>query len=139
MYKNDKGQWIGHGEDLCVSILKELFPTADIQTQYHFSKLMKGSFVGSVTERQEKETLDIVIFREKSTEPIVVRVQDQHHKGDITSGRDTVQKKTLEWNDCVVVDVQHFNCPNIFKDKLNPESRRELLEAFGHEDIVFEQ
>ncbi len=136
MYKNEFGQIIGRGEDVCLSILKELFPTADIKIQWNFSKLMKGEFVGSVTERQEKETLDIVVFRENSTEPIVVRVQDPHHSGSITSERDRVQKKTLEWNDCIVVDVQHYNCPNIFKDKLNDEARRELLEALKDSDAV---
>lgn len=135
MYKNEKGQIIGHGEDVCISILKDLFPDAEIKTQYHFSKLMKGDFVGSVTERQEKETLDIVIFQELKR-PIVVRVQDQHHSGVMTAERDRVQKKTLEWNECIVVDIQYYNCPNIFKDKINDESRRELLEALSYENIV---
>lgn len=136
MYKDKFGNMIGHGEDVCVSILKDLYPDADIKTQWHFSKLMKGDFVGSVTERQEKETLDIVVFRKNSTEPIVVRVQDAHHSGVVTGSRDKVQKKTLEWNDCVVVDVQHYNCPNIFKDKNNDEARRELLEALEDSGVV---
>jgi len=135
MYKDVNGNFIGHGEDVCLSILKELYPTADIKIQWNFSKLMKGDFVGSVTERQEKETLDIVVFREKQM-PIVVRVQDQHHSGSMTSERDRVQKKTLEWNDCIVVDVQHYNCPNIFKDRFNDESRREFLEALKDSDVV---
>ena len=135
MYKNAKGEIIGHGEDVCVSILKDLYPEAEIKTQFKFKDLMKGDFVGSVTERQEKETLDIVIFRENQM-PIVVRVQDKHHSGSVTSDRDKVQKKTLEWNDCIVVDVQHYNCPNIFKDKNNEESKRELLEAFSDADIT---
>jgi len=135
MYKNAKGEIIGHGEDVCVSILRELYPEAEIKTQFKFKDLMKGDFVGSVTERQEKETLDIVVFRENMM-PIVVRVQDKHHSGSVTSDRDKVQKKTLEWNDCIVVDVQHYNCPNIFKDKNNEESKRELLEAFSDADIT---
>lgn len=135
MYKNTKGELIGHGEDVCVSILKDLYPEAEIKTQFKFKDLMKGDFVGSVTERQEKETLDIVVFRENMM-PIVVRVQDKHHSGSVTSDRDKVQKKTLEWNDCIVVDVQHYNCPNIFKDKNNEESKRELLEAFSDADIT---
>lgn len=135
MYKNEYGQIIGHGEDVCVSILKELYPEAEIKIQWKYSKLMKGDFTHSVTERQEKETLDIVVFRNKLM-PIVVRVQDAHHSGTVTSDRDLVQKKTLEWNDCIVVDVQHYNCPNIFKDKLNSEARRELLEALADEDVV---
>ena len=136
MYKNEFGQIIGHGEDVCVSILKDLYPDAEIKIQWNFSKMMKGEFVLSVTERQEKETLDIVVWRKDTTEPIVVRVQDKHHSGSLTSDRDRVQKKTLEWNNCIVVDVQHFNCPNIFKDKSNAEARRELLEALADSGIV---
>ena len=135
LYKDKFGNFIGHGEDVCVSILKDLYPTADVKIQWHFSKLMKGEFVGAITERQEKETLDIVVFRDNQM-PIVVRVQDAHHSGSVTSDRDKVQKKTLEWNDCIVVDVQHFNCPNIFKDKLNAEARREILEALKDSDVV---
>ena len=134
MYKDKFGNWIGHGENVCKSILKELYPEADIKVQWHFSKLMKGEFVGAVTERQEKETLDIVVFRQRLM-PIVVRVQDKHHSGSLTSDRDLVQKKTLEWNNCIVVDVQHYNCPNIFKDELTDDSRRELLEALSDSDI----
>ncbi len=135
LYKDKFGNFIGHGEDVCVSILKDLYPTADVKIQWHFSKLMKGEFVGAITERQEKETLDIVVFRDNQM-PIVVRVQDAHHSGSVTSDRDKVQKKTLEWNDCIVVDVQHFNCPNIFKDKINAEARREILEALKDSDVV---
>ena len=135
LYKDKFGNFIGHGEDVCISILRELFPEDLIVPQFKFSKLMKGEFVLSVTERQTKETLDIVIFRERK-KTIVVGVQDAHHSGSLTSERDRVQKKTLEWNECDVVDVQHYNCPNIFKDKLNAEARREILEALKDSDVV---
>lgn len=134
MYKDSKGNIIGRGEDLVYSILKEQFPQADIQRQVKYKTLMKGDFTHSVTERQELETLDLVVFRENQM-PIVVRVQDPHHSGQITSMRDKVQRKTLEWNDCIVIDIQHYNCPNVFKEKDNEESRREVFEAFKDEGL----
>lgn len=130
LHKDKYGNFIGRGEDTIYTILQEIYPEAEIKRQWHFSKLMKNNFELSVTERQEKETLDFVIFR-KIGMPIVVRVQDPHHSGNVTSMRDVVQKKELEWNDCIVVDVQHYNCPNIFKEKDNFESREELIEAFS--------
>lgn len=129
MHINENGEFIGRGEDTIFTILQEIYPDADIKRQYKYKQLMKGDFTHSVTERQELETLDFVIFR-KVGMPIVIRVQDPHHSGNITAMRDRVQKKTLEWNECIVVDVQHYNCPNIFKEKNNIESREELMEAF---------
>lgn len=129
MHKDEHGNFIGRGEDTVYTILQEIYPEAEIRRQWLFKKLMKGDFELSVTERQEKETLDFVVFR-KTGMPIVVRIQDPHHAGNITSMRDTVQKQELEWNDCIVVDIQHFNCPNIFLEKDNKESRSELFEAF---------
>lgn len=134
LHKDQFGNFIGRGEDTIYKILKELYPEADIKRQWHFSKLMKGNFELSVTERQEKETLDLVIFRDKSM-PIVVRVQDPHHSGNVTAMRDKVQRKELEWNNCIVVDIQHYNCPNLFNEQDNDNSRKELIEAFADSDL----
>jgi hypothetical protein len=137
LHKDEYGNFIGRGEDTIFTILKETYPEADIQRQYKFSKLLNKDFELSVTERQEKETLDFVIFR-PSQMPLVIRVQDPHHAGNITAMRDKVQRKTLEWCDCIVVDVQHYNCPNIFKEKDNINSRVELQEAFADSGIELE-
>ena len=62
-------------------------------------------------------------------------MQDPHHSGRITAQRDLVQKKTLEWNGLRVIDIQHYNCPNIMKENSNKDAMRELLEALNHEGI----
>ena len=122
--KNINDSFIGKGEKTAVKVLKKIFPKSDIQIQIPFKKLMKGDFIGSLTERQEKQTVDIVVYNEKET--IVVRVQGKNHTGMMTSSRDLVQKKMLEWNDCKVVDLWFYECPVLWKEKLNDSSIDEV-------------
>ena len=65
--KNINDSFIGKGEKTAVKVLKKIFPKSDIQIQIPFKKLMKGDFIGSLTERQEKQTVDIVVYNEKET------------------------------------------------------------------------
>jgi hypothetical protein len=37
----------------------------------------------------------------------------------------------LEWCNCIVVDLWFHDCPELFKEKLNDESRREVREALN--------
>lgn len=132
MHKDVNGNFIGRGEEIVLELLIQLFPDKEIKTQVKFQDLLHAEWIDTVTERQEKETIDIVVY----TDPIIaIRVQDPHHSGRITDARDLVQRKTLEWNNLRVVDIQHYNAVNIMKDKRNDESMRELLEALNHEGI----
>lgn len=127
-----QGNFIGHGENVALEILIQLFPDKEVKTQVKFKDLLKGDWIDTVTERQEKETIDIVVY----SDPIIaVRVQDARHTGSGMSMRDTVQKKTLEWNDIKVVDLNHYDCINIMKDKRNDESMREVIESLNHAGI----
>ena len=131
MKVNKKGQFIGRGEETALSVLKDLFGLkADYKIQVKFKDLLKGDWIDTVTPSQEKETLDIVII--KNNKVIVFRIQDAHHRGMHTQERDLVQKKTLEWNDCYVIDVWEHDCPNLFKeDKIKAIS--EIKEAISFE------
>ena len=122
-------RFIGKGEKSALTILKKIFSTADIQIQFPFSNLMSEQFFGSLSDRQKKETLDIVIFREKES-TIVIRVQDKTHVGTMKAVRDTVQKKMLEWNDCKVVDLWFYDCPILWQEKVNESSEEEIKVAF---------
>ena len=93
--------------------------------QYLFKKLMNGDWADTLSERQEKETLDIVIFR--VTKPtIVVRVQDKHHDSILKTSQDLVQKQMLEWNGCIVVDLWHKECPTLWSEEVNEKSIEEI-------------
>ena len=78
-------KFVGEGERSALKILKSIFGEieCEFKIQYLFKKLMNGDWADTLSERQEKETLDIVIFR--VTKPtIVVRVQDKHHDSILT-------------------------------------------------------
>lgn len=94
---------------------------------------MSFEFSEDLSDRQQKETVDIVMFC--LFNPICVRVQGGDHSGILKSARDTVQKQMLEWSNCVVVDLWFHDCPELFKEKLNDESRREVREALTREGL----
>ena len=77
-------RFIGRGEKSALSILKKIFPSADIQIQFPFRSLMNEEFFGSLSDRQKKETLDIVVFQ-YANPTLVIRVQDKTHVGTMKS------------------------------------------------------
>ena len=121
---NKKGQFIGRGEETALLIIKDLFgENAEYSIQVPFKDLLDDDWKDTVTERQDKETLDIVVKLNPKNKAdtdwnyiIVFRIQDNHHRGMHTQERDLVQKKTLEWNGHFVVDVWDHDCPNLFKE-----------------------
>ena len=119
---------IGKGEKTALELLKEIYgEDVEYRTQIQFKHLMNNEFVDDLSERQQKETVDIVMF--SGFNPVCVRVQGGDHTGILKSARDTVQKEMLEWCNCIVVDLWFHDCPELFKEKLNDESRREVREA----------
>jgi hypothetical protein len=130
--KDSNGHIIGRGERGAFDMLVQLFPDKEVKIQVPFKSLLNGEWTDTVTERQEKETIDIVVY----SDPIIaIRVQDPHHNGRLTSARDLVQRKTLEWNGVRVVDLQHYECVELMKDNVNDKSMKELLEALKEEGI----
>ena len=123
-------RFIGKGEKSALTILKKIFPSADIQIQFPFKSLMNEEFFGSLSDRQKKETLDIVVFQ-YANPTIVIRVQDKTHVGTMKQVRDTVQKKMLEWNDCKVVDLWFYECPALWKEEVNESSENEIKVALN--------
>jgi len=133
MHKDKNGNFIGIGEDSTFEILKEMYPNKEIKRQVKLTSLLSQDWIDDLGEIQRKETLDLVIYDDPI---IVVRVQDKHHTGAITAARDVIQKATLEWNDCIVVDLFHYECKNLMKERVNSDSRREILLAFRSEGVV---
>ena len=121
---------IGKGEKTALELLKEIYgEDVEYKTQIPFKDLMSSEFSDDLSERQQKETVDIVMF--SLFNPVCVRVQGGDHSGILKSARDTVQKQMLEWCNCIVVDLWFHDCPELFKEKLNEESRREIYEALN--------
>ena len=125
---------IGKGEKTALELLKEIYgEDVEYKTQVQFKDLMSYEFSEDLSERQQKETVDIVMFH--LFNPVCVRVQGGDNTGILKSARDTVQKQMLEWSNCTVVDLWFHDCPELFKEKLNDESRREIHEALKNSGL----
>ena len=120
------GCYIGQGEKAYRVILDELFcETCTVSPQYPLGKLLKADYKKSMSDRQEKETIDFVVFR-NNKKPIAIRVQDKRHRSSRMSNIDNAQKKILELNGCAVVDLWYNECVEMFKDEVNVNSREEI-------------
>jgi len=129
MHKDKAGNIIGVGEDTAVSIMYDVFSDdTKIITQYPLTKVLSEEYKDSLSESYLKHKIDIVIFT--PTQTIAVRVQGKDHEGVLKSARDTVQKKLLEWNGCIVVDLSWQECPYLFKEEKDENSYLEIIRAF---------
>lgn len=118
-------EFIGSGELTLVQILKELFPTGGIQTQVKVKDLLKGDFKKSMSTRQEIETIDVLLELPR-LDPIVLRVQGKDHLGSRKSQLDKIQERILRMNRYKIIDVWYYEAPELFRDKLNNNSRTEV-------------
>ena len=137
MKKNKDGDFIGTGEDTAVEILKELYisnKNIEVIRQKPLLELLTEDFKDSLAESYLKHKIDIMIIRDPE-KPIVVRVQGKDHEGTLKSARDTVQKKILEWHNCIVVDLNWYDCPNLFKEELNDGSREEVSNVLSSSGV----
>ena len=128
MHRDKDGNIIGVGEDTAISIIYDIFEDdTKIISQYPLIKILTKDFKDSLSESYLKHKIDIMIFTK--TKKIAVRVQGKDHEGVLKSARDTVQKKILEWHDCVVVDLDWQECPYLFKEQKDENSYLEVMNA----------
>ena len=106
--------FIGIGEKTAVEILHEFLPKdSEIKTQYPLIDLLSDDFIDSLDDKYLKHRIDIIVFK-AYIKPVIIRVQGKDHEGVVKSSRDVVQKKIMEWNGCVVVDLNWYDCPCLF-------------------------
>lgn len=121
---------IGNGEVVALSLLKKEYgDSIEYSIQVPFKDLMSYEFKDGLSDRQMKESVDIVLYTLFDT--VCIRVQGKDHKVVLKSSRDTVQKQMLEWSNCKVVDLWWYDCPTLFKNIENDESKREVMEAIN--------
>jgi len=134
--KDTSGNIIGAGEDTAVAILEELYAlntNVEIIRQQPLTNLLTEEFKDSLAESYLKHKIDIMIIG--LDKPVVIRVQGKDHEGVLKSARDTVQKKILEWHNCIVVDLNWYDCPILFKEELNDGSRDEVKNALSSSGV----
>ena len=120
---------IGKGEITTIEILREIFgDSIFIKTQSPLKELLSHEFYSEgLSVRQQKETIDITVYN--GFQPLCIRVQGKDHTGILKSQRDSVQKKMLEWSGNIVIDLWFHDCPELFKEKLNDSSRKEVIDS----------
>jgi hypothetical protein len=125
---------IGQGEMAALKIVKDMFGnSSEYMTQVKLSNMVSPEYLETFSERQLKETIDIVVVT--VFEFLAIRIQDKHHASARMSSIDNIQKLMLEWNGWKVIDVWHYECKELWKDKVNAKSRLELELAINESSV----
>ena len=125
---------IGQGEVAALKIVKDMFGnSSEYMTQVKLSNMVSPEYLETFSERQLKETIDIVVVT--VFEFLAIRIQDKHHASARMSSIDNIQKLMLEWNGWKVIDVWHYECKELWKDKVNAKSRLELELAINESSV----
>jgi uncharacterized protein YutD len=128
--------YIGQGEVAALTIMKDMFGEfCEYYTQYPLVKMVDDESLSTFSERQKKETIDIVMFT-GLTQPIAVRIQDKHHASIRMSQIDGIQRQMLEYCGWLVADVWHYECIELWKDLVNKKSRDELKRVLKSSGVV---
>jgi len=123
----DKGTIIGRGENTLVEILKEKLPNVRIYAQIHLKYLVPKEEVQEFSQRQIKETVDVLIIYKNHW--IVFRVQDsRHQKGTVLQQADLVQKRLIQryHGKHSIIDLRESECATLFENKNNWYSQSEV-------------
>ena len=122
---------IGCGERTVLTLLMKKFGRAcEYKTQMLLKDLVAPELVDSLSNRQMKESVDIVVYP-LFNKPIVFRVQDEHHNTTRMSVIDDVQSYILQNEGYDVVDILNYECPEIWNEKVNDKSKKELEDAIN--------
>ena len=125
---------IGQGEVAALEIFKDMFGnSSEYITQVKLSDMVTPEYLDTFSDRQLKETIDIVV--DTGFQYLAIRVQDKHHSSARMATIDNIQKLMLEWNGWKVIDIWHYECEELWKDKVNKKSRLELELAIKESSI----
>ena len=125
---------IGQGEVAALKIIKDMFGNScEYLTQVKLSDMITPEYLETLSDRQLKETIDIVV--DTGFQYLAIRVQDKHHASARMATIDNIQKLMLEWNGWKVIDIWHYECRELWKDKVNEKSRLELENAIKESRI----
>ena len=125
---------IGQGEVAALEIIKDMFGNScEYLTQVKLSDMVTPEYLDTFSDRQLKETIDIVV--DTGFQYLAIRVQDKHHASARMATIDNIQKLMLEWNGWKVIDIWHYECKELWKDKVNEKSKLELENAIKESSI----
>ena len=138
----ETGNLIGAGEEASFEILKNI-THLKYRTLKQFG-LYDGIYrqvpIDWIISQEEYDTLSqshkngsIDIFIKLGQRKVAIRVQGRNHgerlKGLGKAQHDSVQKTILS-KYCEVVDIHFQECKELFKDRINEKSQKELVTSF---------
>jgi len=123
--KEEKNTIIGRGESLLVEILKRKLQGAKIFTQVHLKYLVPKEEVREFSERQIKETVDVLVIHKRRWYSLRVQhgsTKKYHPKGHLgkqLAQSDLVQKTLIQryHGKNSVIDFRESECRTLFHNK----------------------
>jgi len=135
--------YIGDGEDTAYEILKTLtslpekehdqFPSIGIYRQIPVTMIYDDGQLANLAEFHRKSSIDIFLiscFDSYSSRECKIAVRVEGKKGSLKMSRQMVQNRYLS-KYCQVVDLHKRECEELFKDKLNEYSIKEVVDGFN--------
>lgn len=144
----ESGNIIGKGEESTFNILKMLtglslrslkhFPFSDgIYRQLPIAWILQPKEFKQLSEAHQKGSIDLYIKVQQIN--IAIRIQGKGHgtglKGLGKAQHDKIQKQILQ-KYCQVVDVNQWECKEIFKEKTNNLAIQEVINAFKTDKVM---
>lgn len=155
MQDSTTNNFIGVGEHTVFSILKSLtqlkpretkeFPKTGIYKQVPLKKLIHRHDFNMLSQEHQKGSVDIVLVNDNKA--IAIRVQGKGHgQGEKHHGRYSLKNPHKVRHDKVqadlikkynfLVDININECPDIFKERLNENSRLQLINSFKTANVL---
>ena len=138
----ESGNLIGKGELASFEILKHIthlkprtlkqFPLYDgIYKQVPIEWIISQEEYDTLSQPHQNGSMDL--FIKLGQRRVAIRVQGKNHgeglKGLGKAQHDKVQKQILQ-KYCEVVDIHFQECKELFKDRINEKSQKELVTSF---------
>ena len=138
----ETGNLVGAGELASFEILKNIthlkyrtlkqFPLYDgIYKQVPIEWIISQEEYDSLSQPHQNGSMDL--FIKLGQRKVAIRVQGKNHgeglKGIGKAQHDKVQKQILQ-KYCEVVDIHFQECKELFKDRINEKSEKELVDSF---------
>ena len=140
----ESGNFVGVAEDSVHSIIQNIFglkqrwlrelPAIGIYRQVPIGYLVKWQVFTALREDFQKGSVDIFIIN-KEHSGIAIRVQGK--KGNLKMQRESLQKTLLEDALIKVVDIHKRECKELFKERVNEKSIKEVKDSFKTAGVEF--
>lgn len=146
----ESNNYVGLGESATFNILKQLtllkprslkeFPKNGIYKQVPLEWVIHKHDYSLLSEAHQKGSIDLFLILNQKR--IAVRVQgsghgqgEKHHgkyslKGAGKTKHDNVQADLIR-KYCSLVDIIPRECPNIFKERVTEEAKKEIIQSFA--------